>query len=80
MVSAPRVVTQKVSNLKDDLGVDQSYTSDLLLFQQTKDLIFLPFLFPEASWYKDASIAYLLNTGNCSLIFLLLNHVFILQL
>lgn len=47
VVSTPCAVTQKVSNLKDNLGIDQNCISDLLLFQQTKDLIFLQMLFPE---------------------------------
>lgn len=74
-------MTQKVSSLKDDLGIDQNYTSDLLLFQQTKDLICLQLLFPEAPQDKDASTTfYLLNTDNCGLLFFLLNQVFMLQL
>lgn len=57
-------MTQKVSNLKDAVGIDQNYPSDLLLFRQTEDLIFLPLLFAEAPQDKDVPIACLLNTDN----------------
>lgn len=63
-VSVPRAKTQKVSNLKDDWEIDQNYSFDLLLFQQTKDLIFLQLLFPKAPQDKDAFIARLLYTDN----------------
>lgn len=63
-VSVPHAMTQKVSNLKDDWEIDQNYPFDLLLFQQTKDLIFLQLLFPKEPQDKDAFIACLLNTDN----------------
>lgn len=64
LVCSPHARTQKGSNLNDGLGVDQNHSSELLLFQQMEDLIFLQLPFLEAPQDKDASIAYLLNAEN----------------
>lgn len=75
----PCAVTQNVSHLKDDLGMDQNHPSNCLPSHPTEDLIFLHLLFPEAPRDKDASAVYLLNADNCRSRFSLYKIMFLLS-